>query len=248
LFPWPLGVWLLVTRRFRTLALATAIGLVALFAAWAMIGFDGMAQYPRMLSEVSFIQEGRADSLVAVLLAIGVSVHLATVAALGAAAGLLGLAWRFARRPGGDAQAFGMAVIAALTATPIVWDHYMVLLFVPIALISPRLSALWLVPVCTPLLLVISDAIVPFGGSVDGVNDDSVRAAALWLVLEAIVTWRVCGMRSTAPEGEPASTGPGNRAHPQWAAAATLAPARLMSAGARFKCTSAMSRVRASRL
>jgi hypothetical protein len=207
LFPWPLGVWLLVTRRFRTLALAVVIGLVATFAAWAVIGFDGMAQYPRMLSNLSVIEEGRAVSLVAVLLAIGVPAGLAKAAALAATAGLLGIAWRFARRPNGDAQAFGLAVIAALTASPIVWEHYMVLLFVPIALVSPRLSALWFVPVCAPLVLVISVAVVPSGASLHSVNDDTVRTAVLWLVLEAIVVWRLCRLRSEAAVREPVLPG-----------------------------------------
>jgi hypothetical protein len=203
LFPWPLGVWLLVTRRFRTLALAILIGLVATFAAWAVIGFDGMAQYPRMLSNLSAIEEGRAVSLVAVLLAIGVPAGLAKAAALAATAGLLGIAWRFAKRPDGDAQAFGLAVIAALTASPIVWEHYMVLVFVPIALVSPRLSALWFVPVCAPLMLVISEAVVPSRNFLHSPNGDPARTAALWLVLEAIVVWRLCRFRSTVAEGEP---------------------------------------------
>jgi Glycosyltransferase family 87 len=200
-FPWPLGIWLLVTRRFRTLALAIVIGAVACFAAWAVIGFDGLAQYPRMLSDLSQIEQGRALSLVAVLLAVGVPATLAKAAALAATAGLLGLAWRFARRPGGDAQAFGLAVLAALTSSPIVWEHYMVLLFVPIALVSPRFSKLWLVPVCTPLLVAISAAVVPLG-STRAVDTHSLREAALWLVLEAIVGYRVCrGDRAGATLG-----------------------------------------------
>ena len=199
-FPWPLGIWLLVTRRFRALALAIVIGAVACFAAWAVIGFDGLAQYPRMLSNLSQIEDGRAVSLVAVLLALGFSAALAKAAALAATAALLGLAWRFARRPGGDAQALGLAVIAALTSSPIVWDHYMVLLFVPIALVSPRFSKLWLVPVCTPLILAISAAVVPDGSGSAAARQLSLREAVLWLVLESIIGYRVCRSRSLSPE------------------------------------------------
>ena len=200
-FPWPLGVWLLVTRRFRTLALAIVIGLVALFAAWAVIGFEGMMQYPRMLSELSQIEEGRAVSLVALLLAIGVPAGIATAAALAATAGLLGVAWRLAGRPGGDAQAFGLAVMAALTSSPIVWEHYMVLLFVPIALVSRRFSPLWLLPACAPLMTGIADALVSKGGPIHGVSQNTV-SAALWLALEAVVVWRLCRFRSAVGERE----------------------------------------------
>jgi hypothetical protein len=200
-FPWPLGIWLLVTKRYRALALAIVIGGVATFAAWAVIGFDGMAQYPQMLSDLSLIQEGRAVSLVAVLLAVGVPVALATATAFSATAALLGFAWRFARRPDGDRQAFGLAVIAALTATPIVWEHYMLLLFVPIALVSPRFSKLWLVPVCTPLILGIAAAVVPLSRSVHGIDPGTVRAAVLWLALEAIVM-----LKLVSPARQPAGT------------------------------------------
>ena len=51
-----------------------------------------------------------------------------------------------ARRPGGDAAAFAAAIAAALWISPIVWIHYLVLLFIPIAIVHRRLSALWLLP------------------------------------------------------------------------------------------------------
>jgi hypothetical protein len=68
------------------------------------------------------------------------------VLSLGLAAVLLGVAWRVAPEPDGDRRAFGLAVVAALAASPIVWPHYLVLMFVPIALTSSRLSAVWFVP------------------------------------------------------------------------------------------------------
>jgi hypothetical protein len=194
-FPWTLGVWLLITRRFRAAALAVVLALIACVAAWAVIGFHGMAAYPRMLSNLSVIEEGRAVSLVAVLLAAGVPASIAKLAALGATGALLGVAWRIGKRPGGEAQAFGIAVLAALTSTPIVWEHYMVLLFVPIALMSPRFSPLWLVPACTPLLLVISAAIVPLGHTTLLTAHEDVRSAVLWLLLEGIVLWNLLGIR-----------------------------------------------------
>jgi len=192
IFPWPLCVWLLITRRFRTLALTVAIATVATVAAWAAIGFDGFAQYPQMLSNLSFIQEGRATSLVAVLLAVGLPAGAAGAVALGTAAAMLGLAWRIARRPGGERKAFGLAIFAALTATPIVWDHYMVLLFVPIALASPRRSAIWFLPLCTPLVIVTSAALVPLSSRFNIAHPDTLRSAVLWLVLEGLVVAKLC--------------------------------------------------------
>lgn len=208
IFPWPLGVWLLVTRRYRTFALSVLIGAVVTFAAWAVIGFAGMAQYPEMLSNLSFIQEGRAVSLVAVLLAAGLPVTAADTVAIAAAAALLALAWRFVKRPEGDRQAFGLAVMAALTASPIVWEHYLLLLFVPIALISPRLSTIWLLPLCGPLSLTICLA---FGTSA---YQTTIRTAISWLTWEAVLVGWICWKRPGLSRTRPSSPcrPPGRRA------------------------------------
>jgi hypothetical protein len=52
-----------------------------------------------------------------------------------------------ARGRDGDRRAFAVAVVASLATTPILWLHYLLLLFVPIALYRPRLSGLWFLPV-----------------------------------------------------------------------------------------------------
>jgi hypothetical protein len=143
---WPLAVWLLVTRRLRTLAATIVIALVGTFVAWAVIGFDGIASYPHMLTNVAYLGETRGSSLVTALLQLGVPHGPARAAALTSAGILLLVAWRIARRPGGDSRAFGLCVIAGLTATPVVWLHYLVLLYVPVALLSPEFSPLWFVP------------------------------------------------------------------------------------------------------
>ena len=55
--------------------------------------------------------------------------------------------------PGADAWTFAAATGAALALTPIAWLHYFVLLYVPIAIVRPRLSWLWAAPL---LLWVLS--------------------------------------------------------------------------------------------
>jgi Glycosyltransferase family 87 len=196
IFPWPLGVWLLITRRYKALAMTVAIGIVLTFGAWAVIGFQGLAQYPQMLSDMTFLQQNRAVSIVGVLLIAGVPSSLATAAAIAVAAGILFAAWRLAGGPDGDRRAFALVILAALTATPIVWEHYMVLLFVPIAVVSPRFSPAWLIPLCTPLVTVGSTAIFPLGSDKVPFSPDTLRVAIPWLLLEALTAFVVC----TTPE------------------------------------------------
>jgi hypothetical protein len=54
--------------------------------------------------------------------------------------------WFAARGAGGDRRAFAVAVVASLAATPLLWLHYLLLLFAPIAVYRPRLSGLWFLP------------------------------------------------------------------------------------------------------
>jgi len=144
-----LGMGLLATRRLRTAALAAALVIVGTVSAWALIGFAGMSSYPQMLASLDSLSAGASVSPVAALLALGVGATIAQLLAGAVAVTLLGAAWSLCRRPDGDRLAMGLAVVAALIASPMVWPHYFALAFVPIALLSPRLSPLWFVPLLT---------------------------------------------------------------------------------------------------
>jgi Glycosyltransferase family 87 len=146
-FPWPLAVWLLVSKQWRLAAVAATLAVAVTVAAWSAIGFDGLTAYPRMLRDLALIEADATVSLSAGLIALGLSFGVAHVCALLVAVGLLGRAAWLAREPGGERACFILVVVAALIASPIVWPHYLALLLVPIALVSPRLSPLWLVPV-----------------------------------------------------------------------------------------------------
>lgn len=179
LFPWMLGGWLLVTKRYRALALAVAFAALGTLTAWAVIGWHGLAAYPHMLANLSFVSEPAGVSLVAGLLALGVGATLAKVLALAAAAVLFGLAGRAVRAHGGDRRAFGLMVIAALTASPMVWPHYLALVLVPIALLSPTLSAIWFVPLLAYFAPVAQ-------------TQGDIWEIVPYLAIEAIIVWRLC--------------------------------------------------------
>jgi hypothetical protein len=191
-FPWTLGVWLLITRRYRAAGVAAVLGIVLTLAAWALIGFQDLAQYPRMLSEVSSLQENRAVSVGGLLVFAGVGTGAANVMVIAAGLAILALARRCASGPDGDRRAFGLAVLAALTATPIVWEHYMVLLFVPIALISPRLSRLWLIPVLPGVITAFSYVVIPGSANVVPFSADTLRTTLPWLAAELTTAVALC--------------------------------------------------------
>ena len=167
--------------RSVTICARVAIGVSLTFGAWAVIGFDGLTGYPDLLRRLSDLQSERSYSLVGMAGQLGLSdaVGSAHVALVGV--GLLVGCVGFARR-GDDARSFTCAVAATLALSPIVWLHYLVVLLVPLAILRPRFSALWLLPV----LLWVSPASrvrrrlpdVPAGRRRDGPRRGATRARA----------------------------------------------------------------------
>ena len=143
LFVWPIVVWLLLTKRYRAAAWAVVSAVTLVFGAWALIGFDGLGEYPKLLRVVQDVYAQRSLSLSTVAGALGASVSASVAVAALAGVAMLGGAAVVARRTDGDRRAFALAVGACIVASPIVWPNYAALLFVPIAIVSPRLSAVW---------------------------------------------------------------------------------------------------------
>ena len=143
LFLWPLGVWLVVTKRWRAAIVCAVVGLVLLVGGWAVIDFAGLRSYPTILHVLQQVEIPVSYSLVGLFgLSGGAATALTVVLSL---AGIVGIWWA-ARGEDGDRRAFAVAVIVSLVATPLLWMHYLLLLFVPIAFYRPRLSGLWFLP------------------------------------------------------------------------------------------------------
>lgn len=145
IYAWPLGLWLLATRRFMALGYAVTCGVGINVVAWAIIGFDQLPRYADLMHALTRSQQGSGFSLVALLLnndaAVWVAYALAAAVAVIVAAACLA----YGRR-GRDLSAFALGLGASLLFTPIVWLHYYVLLIVPLAIIRPRFGPLWLLP------------------------------------------------------------------------------------------------------
>jgi Glycosyltransferase family 87 len=145
LFLWPLVVWLFVTGRRRAgFGALLGAGCVA-FLGWAVIGFDGLTSYPHLLATLNRVERDRGYSLIRSGIAAGLTPAWASVLAWAIGLAILGWCRRMAVR-GGDERAFTLAVLAALVLSPIVWQQYYALLFVPIAILQKRFRTLWLAP------------------------------------------------------------------------------------------------------
>jgi hypothetical protein len=145
-FLWPLLVWLVATRRFRTGLYAASAGVVAMLAGWAVIGFAGFTTYPHLLAKLTSVEVSRAFSLSALDRSLGLpGLADRTVLVLAGVASLTAVV-ALARREQGDRRSFSMAIAAALLLSPIVWSHYFCILVVPIAIMRRRMSKLWMIP------------------------------------------------------------------------------------------------------
>jgi alpha-1,2-mannosyltransferase len=145
LFLWPLAVWLVATGRLRVALRGVVLALVASALGWALIGFAGLADYPKLLSVLAAEEQSRGYSLVSAGLSLGLGAGAARAVAVAVGVGLLMLCWREGRR-GFDERSLALALAAALALSPIVWLHYFVLLLVPIALARRTFGAIWLIP------------------------------------------------------------------------------------------------------
>lgn len=150
---WPLLVWTLATRRFRTTVFATVVAGGVTLVLWAALGFDGLLRYPAMLRRLAALEAGDSYSLVGAFAGLGAGDALARALALVVASAILVMCVVYARRDE-EARSFALALAAGLAFSPIVWLHYFVLLLVPLAIARPRFSPVWLLPLLlwlTPL-------------------------------------------------------------------------------------------------
>jgi alpha-1,2-mannosyltransferase len=191
LFVWPLFVWLLATRRLRTGVEAAAASLVLLLVGWAAIGFADLRGYPHLLHELSRVEAVQSFSLVGLFrLQGGAATAFTAALVIAVVAGVLVAG----RGPNGDRRAFVVAVAGALLATPVLWLHYFVLLFVPLALARPRLSALWFAP--------LAFWVTPLAHS-DG---------SVWRTCFALAVGALIVLRTLAPTASVAARRPGRAA------------------------------------
>lgn len=146
LFVWPLGVWLLATRRLKA-AVVAALGAVCLVVVpWALLEFDGLADYEKVARLYTQFNGGpRAINVAGLVHALGGSWYAGRVIQWVCGLTVIAAACRLAytRRSDGDRKGFALALVAALILSPVVWIHYLALLLIPLAITRPSFDRAW---------------------------------------------------------------------------------------------------------
>ena len=145
LFLWPVAVWFLATRRYRAAVITVATTVFLIVGAWALLGFSGAREYPKLLRVLSAALGPDSYTPFALSTDLGAPEAVARAVGLTLAIAALVVCWVLGRR-GDERRSFTFAIVAALLFTPIVWLHYFALLVVPIAIVHRRLSWLWAMP------------------------------------------------------------------------------------------------------
>lgn len=143
LFLWPLWFWLVRTGRRRGAVIAVGACLASVLGLWAVIGFGGLGDYPQRLDRLTRLYGPHSYSTYALARVLGTGPGHAAQAMYAVGAIALALALGFVAD---DRRSLVALLGVSFLATPIFWPHYLVLLFVPVALASPRLTRAWVVP------------------------------------------------------------------------------------------------------
>lgn len=142
LIVWPLVLWLLATRRFREALIAATSAVVLLSLSWAVIGFDGLQAYPRLLAADAHAFAARTHSISSLLLRMGTPSHVAQLVSILAAGALAVAILKQAGRS--DRGWFIAAIAVSLIASPLLEMHYLTLALIALAIARPKLDLLWL--------------------------------------------------------------------------------------------------------
>jgi hypothetical protein len=141
---WPILAFFVVTRRWSSLAVA-ATWCIGAATIWLVLSPSTFWAFPAWSDHMVEMYAQWGMGLSPTLAAIGVSDTAAS--AIGLVAGLVVLA--VVARARDELTILAGCVAAAIVASPLIWQHYYAVLFVPIAVLAPRLSAVWFVPFLT---------------------------------------------------------------------------------------------------
>lgn len=162
--PGILFAWALLTRRWAVVVIGVAVLGVLAVAATVLAGLGAWSDFIRLVGQVADpITTPHNVTPGAIAYQLGASVEVASVIQWGAIAGVLCAVVAAARWATAEAS-FLVAVIASQLLSPVLWDHYAMLLLLPVAYLcaSGRWWALiFPLATATPLIGFAPPAIYP---------------------------------------------------------------------------------------
>lgn len=178
MFVWPMVAWAFATRSYGVAVRSAFVTLAVLAGTWSLAGLQGLATYPDLVSSLAETHASSSYSVVGMMSALGLGYVPAHAVMLAFGGALLALCVLFGRR-GDEVRAFTLGVAATLSLTPILWQHYLCLLLVPLAVARPRFSVLWALPAVL--------WIAPRVGHGDGIEPFLPALVAVTLVVAIVV-------------------------------------------------------------
>lgn len=153
--PGILFIWALLTRRWGAIAVGAAVLAALAVVATLLAGVEAWSDFVRLMAQVADpITTPHNATPGAIAYQLGVPAHIASAIQWLAMAAVLGAVLAAARWATAEAS-YLVAVIASQLLSPVLWDHYAVLLLLPVAYLCAR-GRWWalLIPLATaaPLL------------------------------------------------------------------------------------------------
>jgi hypothetical protein len=142
---WPVLIWLVATRRYRTAAIAAAASAFFVVVPWAGIGFAGLRGYPHLLATVSRHEGPGSYSVASLLHGVFLSWSTATLVESLLGVALLVVVLVLGRR-GRERDAFAISLVSILVLSPLLEMHYIAMLLVIVALYRRTFGFVWVLP------------------------------------------------------------------------------------------------------
>jgi alpha-1,2-mannosyltransferase len=179
-------VWALLTRRWMAVLVAVVVLVVLSAAATVLAGVDAWSDFVRLVGQVGDpIRTPRNATPGAIAFQLGVPAELATVIQWASTLAVLAIVVLASRRATAEAG-YLVAVTASQAISPILWDHYAVLLLLPVAylcaagrwwaLLIPLATAAPLLGLGPPIIFPIAFAVVLMATFVTGVAGQGNRS------------------------------------------------------------------------
>jgi hypothetical protein len=143
---WPLVIWLAAVGRRAAAVWSVALGAAIFIASWLVVGLGELAGYPSRLRYLDRETGGDGYTIDALVRDVGAGTVVARGLMLAVAVAVV-VGVIIAGRRGEELRSFVLGIAATLALSPIVWVIYFSVLLVPVAIVRPRLSPLWFLPV-----------------------------------------------------------------------------------------------------